>query len=218
MENMEDIQRAKEVLSRLNVKMADLEGQVKLLTQQTLNVESLAGKRVPFSYVIPIVIDQGSDQLSEGSVQTSRSGPFFAERLTCTLHIENVLDGGDASWIGRYLPISSRGVYPFIWPSGATGTIAYQPPLDFEFGWESDSSDRQRQDKFIPGDILERQDSDGILAVSDIFPEGSTITFKVNPLRPVGNNDPWNDGQTGVETYIFTAVFWGYKIIQPTQV
>jgi hypothetical protein len=204
-----------ERVKKQNLRIAELETQIKDLTQSTLNIDSLAGKRVPYSYVIPITIDQGSEQLAEGSTQTSRSGPFFAEKLICTFRINSVEAGGAANWVGVYLPLSSRWSYPWIWNAGANPS--YVPPLDFEFGWESSSSDRQRQDKFIPGDVLDRCDSDGILAVSDIFPQGSTITFKVNPLRPVGNNVPWNAG-TGVHDYIFTAVFWGYKIIQPTQV
>ena len=214
----EEIEKAQEVARRLNIKVADLEGQVKLLTQQTLNVESLAGKRVPFSYVIELPVTQGSDALVERSVQTSRAGPFFAERLICTFRIDNVQDGGDAAWVGKFLPLSSRWLFPFQFPLGATGTIAQLNPLDFEFGWESDSSDRQRQDKYIPGDIMARQDNDGIMAVSDIFPEGSTITFKMNPFRAVGNSVPWNNATTGVSSYVFTAVLWGYKIVQPTQV
>lgn len=214
----EESQKAQEVARRLNIKLADLEGQVRLLTQQTLNVESLAGKRVPFSYVIELPVTQGSDALVEGSIQTSRAGPFFAERLICAFRIDNVQDGGVAAWVGKFLPLSSRWLYPYQFPAGATGTQAVMNPLDFEFGWESDSSDRQRQDKYIPGDIMDRQDNDGIMAVSDIFPEGSTITFKMNPFRAVGNSVPWNDGTTGVSSYVFTAVLWGYKIIQPTQV
>lgn len=217
MANGDGFEKAQQVLSRLNVKMADLQDQVTLLTKQTLNVESLAGKRVPFIYSIPITVTQGIEQLLEGSVQTSRAGPFFADRLLCNFRIEEMESGGDASLVGRDLPLSSKGVYPYMWPLGATGTQCDPPPLDFEWGYESDSSDRQRQDRYVPGDFLDRQDNDGILSVSDIFPEGSTITFKINPLRPVGNNAPWSDA-TGVESFLFTASFWGYKIIQPTQV
>jgi hypothetical protein len=208
--------KLQQVVANQNQKIAGLEQQIRSLTQQTLNVDSLAGKRVPFHYVIPIQLTQGQDQQQEGSVQTSRSGAFFAERLICTLHIEAVEDGGDASWVGMMLPISSRPVYPFIWAAGATGTQSRQPPLDFEFGWESNSSDRARQDKFIPCDVLSKFDGDGIMPVSDIFPGGTEITFKINPLRPVGNVAPWSDAD-GVATFVFTAVFQGYKIIQPTQ-
>jgi hypothetical protein len=207
-----------ERIKRQNLQIAEMKQQIQDLSQQTLNVESLAGKRVPFSYVVNIDLTQGTDQLSEGSVQTSRSGPFFAERLMCSMYIKAVQSGGDASWVGRYLPIGSRSVYPYIWPAGATGTIAVDPPLDFEFSYEADASDRQRSDKFVPGDVFDRFDDDGILPVSDIFPQGTTITFKLNPLRAVGNNTPWNHGTTGVSEFRFQATFWGYKIIQPTQV
>lgn len=211
-------QELQERIKRQNLKLAELEEQVKDLTHATLNIDSLAGKRVPYSYVIPIEISQGSEQLAEGNTQTSRSGPFFAERLSCAFRIHSVQNGGDASWVGVHLPLSSRWSYPWIWNAGLNHDPTYIPPLDFEFGWESSSSDRQRQDKYVPGDLLDRCDNDGIMAVSDIFPGGTTITFKLNPFRPVGNNAPWNHAVTGVASFMFTATFWGYKIIQPTQV
>jgi hypothetical protein len=214
---MEDHEMAKAVLKRLNLKYEDLAGQVKLLSQQTLDVDSLAGKRVPYSYVVPITIDQGSDELQENSVQISRAGPFFADRLLFTLRIETLQNGGDASWVGRYLPISSQRIYPNIWAAGATGTQADMPPLDFEWSYESDSSDRQRSDKYVPGELMDRYDGDGIMSVSDVFAPGTTVTVKVNPLRAIGNNTPWNAAD-GVLTYTMTAVFAGYKIIQPSQV
>jgi hypothetical protein len=206
-------------IAAMGHEIASMQEQLNAVSQGMLDVDSLAGKRVPFHYVIPIQITQGSAEQVENSVSTSRSGPFFAEKLVCTFRIEAVQDGGDASWVGRFLPLSSRPDYPYLtmWAAGATGTQVVDPPLDFEFGWESNASDRQRQDKNIPGDILSKFDNDGIMPVSDIFPGGSTITFKVNPYRAVGNNAPWNTA-TGVDTYIFEAVFVGYKIIQPTQV
>ena len=82
---------------------------------------------------------------------------------------------------------------------------------------EVEDDDRQRMDKFLPGDILDRDDNDGIFAVSDLFAAGATIRFKVNPHRAVGAVVPWNT-DTGVATWRFTAVFWGYKIVQPIQV
>lgn len=203
-------------LNFLKTKYDALDEQVRLLTQQTLNVESLAGKRVPYSYVIDITINQGVDELQEGQVQVSRSGPFFAERIYASLRINTMQDGGDASLVGRQLPISSRSVYPFIWPAGATGTQTVDPPLDFTWGYSSTDSDRERQNSFLPGDLLERSDSDGIFAVSDIFSEGATINFQMAPLRPIGNNAPWSDAD-GVASFVFSAIFWGYKIIQPAQ-
>lgn len=212
------LENARDALNALNSKLGGLQSEVKLLTQQTLNVESLAGRRVPYAYVIPITLTQGSDELGQGSTQVSRAGPFFAERLICTIRINELEDGGDASWVGRYLPISSRWVYPWIWrPAAAAAVQSEFPPLDFEFRWYSDSSDRVRSDKYIPGEVLGKFDGDGIMPVSDIFAAGSSITFEMSPHRAVGNNAPWSDSD-GVENFIFTAIFWGYKIVQPAQV
>lgn len=214
-----DEERVQNVIKNLNLKVAALEQQQKELTQSLLNVESLAGKRIAFSYCVDITIDTGATTIQEDTVQVSRAGPFFAERIICAFRIKTMQDSGEADWTGRYMPLSSRWIYPWIWPRNAgIGTIAQWNPLDFEWTYEVDDDDRQRTDKFLPGDILDREDNDGIFAVSDLFAAGATIRFKVSPLRAVGGVAPWVSGTTGVEDWEFNAVFWGYKLIQPIQV
>ena len=203
-------------IRKLNLRVAEIEQQVKEVFQSTFNIESLAGKRVPYKCVVNITIDQGEDQLVSGSTQVTRAGPFLAETVLASFRVGTMRAGGLATLPGRYLPLGSRSNYPYVWPLAATGTRCELPPLDFEWGYNTNDSDRARQDNFVPGDLFDRFDNDGILPVADIFAPGAQITFEVNPFRAVGNGTPWNDAD-GVSNFVFTATFSGYKIIQPGQ-
>lgn len=212
---------AKAEIERISSENALLRGKLQELESRDLNVENLAGKRVPYRYQIDIPVPQNTASMLTGTVTVSRDGPFIARRLYVTFRVASVRSGGNADWVGRYLPISSRPEYAWetYWKANAAASIedVVMPPLDFEWGYSDGGTDRRREDKFIAGDIIARRDEDGVLMVDDIFAAGSMITFTMQPLRAVGGSAPWSDS-TGVENFELNAIFDGYKIIQPLQV
>ena len=173
-------------------------------------------RRIPYMQQINITVPQGAASALTGTATLTRSGPFIARRLYASFKIASVVDGGDADWVGRYLPLSSHQIYSnmFSWNQGGVGIErVVDSPLDFEWGYSDGGSDRQRQDRFISGDILARRDEDGIFAVDEVFASGATITFTLVPLRPVGGAAPWNDVQTGIEKFEFQVTFVGYRVV-----
>lgn len=210
---------ARSEIERVGSENALLRQRLQELESRDLNIENLAGKRVPYRFQIDITVPQNGAAILTGTVTVSRDGPFIARRLYVTLRIASVRAGGNNDWIGRYLPISSRSTYfqQVYWKVSAALEDVAMPPLDFEYGYSDGGSDRRREDKYIAGDILAQADESGILMVDDIFSAGSTITFTVAPLRPVGASAPWSDA-TGVENFELNAIFDGYKIVQPLTV
>jgi hypothetical protein len=194
-----------------------LRQRVDQLEKRDLNVETLAGKRVPYHVQINITVPQATAAVVNGTVTLTRSGPFVARRLFASLRVQTVRAGGNADWVGRYLPLSSHETYTMenYWKPVASIEDVVDPPLDFEWGYSDGGSDRNRQDRYISGDILARHDEDGFMMADEVFASGATIAFIVSPLRPVGGNAPWNDANTGVATFEFQATFVGYRIVQP---
>lgn len=197
-----------------------LRQRIDTLEQRDLNIEALAGKRVPYFTQINITLPQASAAVATGTVTLTRSGPFIARRLHASLRIQTVRAGGNADWVGRYLPLTSRPDYAMAnyWKVGVPLEDCADVPLDFEWGYSDGGSDRNRQDRYISGDVLARSDEDGFLMADEIFASGATISFVVAPLRPVGGNLPWSHANTGVENFEFQATFSGYRIVQPLTV
>ena len=198
----------------LKAENATVARRLRELEDRDVNVENLAGKRIPYKYQINIEVPQNTSSILNGTVTLSRDGPFIARRLYASFRVKSVPDGGTADWVGRYLPLTSRSSFPWMNYWHLTGTECYDPPFDFEWGYSDGGSDRNRQDKYISGDVLARCDQDGYIMVDEIFAAGTTITFTISPLRPVGAAAPWT-GDTGVENFEFQATFDGYKIVQP---
>ena len=194
------------------------------LEQRDLSIESLAGKRVPYFVQINITLPQASAAVATGTATLTRSGPFVARRLIASLRVQTMRAGGSADWVGRYLPLSTRPTYCCsnyfrVLPDPAGSLEAeYDVPLDFEWGYSDGGSDRNRQDRYISGDVLAKADEDGFLMSDEVFASGATISFVVAPLRPVGGGLPWSHADTGVATFEFQATFAGYRIVQPLTV
>jgi len=200
--------------------LSGMQQQLEAVKAGALDIDQLAGKRIPYRIQVDIEVAQAANAILSGTRTLTLSGPFVAKRLTATFRIKSMQDGGSALWVGRYLPLSSRNVYStmqlFKVNAGSLEEV-YEPPLDFEWSYTDGGTDRARQDQFIAGDVLARYDDDGFMPVSDIFAGGATITFKINPLRAVGNGAPWS-GSTGVDKFEFNAIFEGYRILQPLSV
>lgn len=198
--------------------LEDVRRQIEVVRNDSLDLESLAGKRNPYRLQIDIDVPIGSAALLTGTRTLSRSGPFVAKRLYAAFRIKTLQASGAADWVGRYLPLSSRETWNVMqmWKVNvAPLEETFDPPLDFVWGYSDGVSDRERQNQFIAGDILARHDEDGFLAISEVFAGGAAITFQMQPLRAVGNAAPWNHGTTGVALFEFSVIFEGYRILQP---
>ena len=94
------------------------------------------------------------------------------------------------------------------------------PPLDFEYEYSDGGSERNRQDKAISGDTLARFDEDGFFMNNEIFAAGTTISFKISPLRaPIITvlDTAVPELVTGNLTLLFKATFVGFKVLQPLE-
>lgn len=202
--------------SGFKAELETLRRQVNAVQNEQFDLESLAGKRSPYRLQVNIDVPIGTTSILTGTRTLTRSGPFVAKRLYASLHIKTMKTGGDAAWVGRYLPISSHATYTSMdaWKAGVSVERCVNPPLDFVWGYSDGVSDRERQNQYISGDVLARADEDGFLAISEVFASGANVTFQVQPLRAVGNEAPWNEDD-GVETFTFSAIFEGYRILQP---
>lgn len=199
------------------------------LEKKAVHIDDMPGKQLPFKFQINIAIPAGSSSPATGTVTVSRDGPFIARRLyaSCIITEAPTLTVGGTVYDftpfqNRFIPISSRGTYPFWGFSDAyaviSGRVFVPPVLDFEWEYNDGGSERNRQDKAISGDILARYDDDGYFMNNEIFAAGTTISFKISPLRApiITVIDGLSEGSGNV-ALLFKVTFDGFKVLQPLE-
>jgi len=222
-------------ITNLNMALDAERKQREQLEKKSVHIDDMPGKQLPFHYQINIAMPAGSSSPSSGTVTVSRDGPFIARRMyaSCIVTDAPVLttNSGAVTWDfshfeNRFIPISSRPEYArwgfsnmYDSPTGVRRS--YQPPvLDFEWEYNDGGSERNRQDKAISGDILARFDEDGYFMNNEIFAAGTTISFRISPLRApvVTVYDIDNDDEaSGNVALLFKVTLDGFKVLQPLE-
>jgi len=145
-----------------------------------------ADREIPFSYRLDIDILSGSTVRAEAGVLIEQQGAFLLNRVYFSWR---PTAGANA---GQWRPIAHSN--PIIAAAAAPADV-----LDFQFEWTEGTSKRGRQNTAIPGDIMYRQDLDGMLQCPDVFMASSTVVFAVAPTVGPTNNGTLSITLEGVQ-------------------
>jgi len=163
-----------------NAKLDTLEKMLAGKLSYADRIVACAEKVVPFRYNIQIDFTTGDQNRAPGSVTIDQDGWFLHDRIYVSYRVELAQDVND----GRYRPISSGN--PEIAAGAAVAAAHVTDVPDFVWELVEGSSQRGRQNNVpTPGDVLYRQDRDGILFHPDVFPPSSVVTMFVTPLRAI---------------------------------
>jgi hypothetical protein len=140
-----------------------------------------AAKVIPFVYNMQIVLPAAAGAVT-GQVVINQDGYFLLDRIRCAYRPT----AGGAGIANRWQPFSGNADAVVL--GEAFLGVPIPQVIDFEFDITEGSAQRRRNMNPIPGDLLTRNDGDGILYdTPDVFPPASTVGITVFPLAAPAN-------------------------------